>query len=118
MMRPLVPLRDQVAAFKMTIAEQGQQQQLTNAGLLRAECALRAQENGRPPNDRRHDDEEDDGFPTSQKWSSRNTTGWATPCCGSTGVNATSECGTPRRTGMSHMYPSTSLMMRSCGTIG
>jgi hypothetical protein len=67
MMRPLVPFRDQVAAFKMTIAEQGQQQQLTNASLLRAECALHAQENGRPPNDRRHDDEEDDGFPTSHK---------------------------------------------------
>jgi hypothetical protein len=46
MMRPLVPLRDQVAAIETTIAEQDQQQQLMNAGLLRVE---RAQENGRPP---------------------------------------------------------------------
>jgi hypothetical protein len=65
MMRPLVPLRDQVAAIETTITEQGQQQQLMNASLLRAE---RAQENGRPPSGRRcHDDEEDDGFPTSHK---------------------------------------------------
>jgi hypothetical protein len=67
MMRPLVTLRDQVAAIEMTIAEQGQQQQLMNAGLLHAERALRAQENGRPPNGRCHDDEEDDGFPTPHK---------------------------------------------------
>jgi hypothetical protein len=64
MMRPLVPLRDQVAAIKTTIVEQGQQQQLMNPGLLYAE---RAQENGQPPNGRCHDDEEDDGFPTSHK---------------------------------------------------
>jgi hypothetical protein len=40
-----------------------------NAGLLRAERALRNQENGRPPNGRhRGDDEEDDeGFPTTHK---------------------------------------------------
>jgi hypothetical protein len=35
MMRPLVPLRNQVAAIETTIAEQDQQQQLMNAGLLR-----------------------------------------------------------------------------------
>jgi hypothetical protein len=46
MMRPLVPLRDQVAAIETTIAEQDQHQQLMNADLLRVE---RAQENGRPP---------------------------------------------------------------------
>jgi hypothetical protein len=46
MMRPLVPLRDQVAAIETTIAEHDQQQQLMNAGLLRVE---RAQENGHPP---------------------------------------------------------------------
>jgi hypothetical protein len=35
-----------------------------NVGLLRAKCA---QENGWPPSGRRHDDEEDDGFPTLHK---------------------------------------------------
>jgi hypothetical protein len=63
MMRPLVPLRNQVAAIETTITEQGQQQQLMNAGLLRAERALCVQENGQPPNGHRHDD----GFPTSHK---------------------------------------------------
>jgi hypothetical protein len=67
MMRPLVPLCDHVAAIEMTIAEQGQQQQLMNAGLLRAEHTLCAKENGRPPNGRRHDDTEDDRFPTLHK---------------------------------------------------
>jgi hypothetical protein len=67
MMRPLVPLRDQMAAIETTIAEQGQQQQLMNTGLLRIEHALHTQKNGRPPNGHRHDDEEDDGFPTSHK---------------------------------------------------
>jgi hypothetical protein len=66
MMRPLAPLHDHVATIEMTIAEQGQQQ-LMNAGLLHAERALRTQENGQPPNGRRHDGEEDDGFPTSHK---------------------------------------------------
>jgi hypothetical protein len=67
MMRPLVPLRDQMAAIETTIAEQGQQQQLMNTGLLRIEHALHTQKNGRPPNGHRHDDEDDDGFPTSHK---------------------------------------------------
>jgi hypothetical protein len=115
MMRPLVPLRDQVAAIETTIAEQGQQQQLMNAGLLFIE---RAQENGQPPNGRRHDDEEDDRFPTSHKMDFQNTTEWATPCRGSIGANATSKCGTPWRTGASHMRPSTSSTTCSCGTIG
>jgi hypothetical protein len=53
MMWSLVPLRDQVAAIETTIAEQGKQQQLMNDDLLRIECALRTQENGRPPNGRR-----------------------------------------------------------------
>jgi hypothetical protein len=67
MMRPLVPICNQVVAIETTIVEQGQQQQFMNAGLLCAERALRAQENERPPNGRRHDDEEDDRFPTSHK---------------------------------------------------
>jgi hypothetical protein len=53
MMRPLVPLHDQVAAIEATLTEQGQQQQLMNAGLLHVERALRNQDNGRPPNGRR-----------------------------------------------------------------
>jgi hypothetical protein len=69
MMQPLVPLRDQVATIEVTLAEQGQQQQLMNVGLLRAERTLRNQDNGRPPNGRcRGDDEEDDeGFSTTHK---------------------------------------------------
>jgi hypothetical protein len=35
-----------------------------NAGLLRAKRAMRNQDNGRPPNGRRRDDEDDEGFPT------------------------------------------------------
>jgi hypothetical protein len=70
MMRPLVPLRDQVAAIKATLVEQGQQQ-LMNASLLRAERALRNQDNGRPPNGRHRgdDDEGDEGFPPCTRWS-------------------------------------------------
>jgi hypothetical protein len=70
MMRPLVPLHDQVAAIEATLMEQGQQQQLMNTGLIHAERALRNQDNGRTPNGRRHqgdDDKNNEGFPTMHK---------------------------------------------------
>jgi hypothetical protein len=72
MMQPLVPLRDQVATIEVTLTEQGQHQQLMNAGLLHAEPTLRNQDNGWPPNGRRRGDDEDDdeGFPTTHKMKS------------------------------------------------
>jgi hypothetical protein len=66
-MHPLVPLKDQLSAIETTLAEQGQQQQLLSAGLLRVE---RNQGPGHgTPNGRRRADEEDDdeGFPTTCK---------------------------------------------------
>ncbi|KAG8077129.1 hypothetical protein GUJ93_ZPchr0006g41988 [Zizania palustris] len=63
MIRPLIPLHDQVAALEVSLTAQGQQQQLLNDGLLRAEHAL---QQGRPPTGHRHDDE-DDGFATTHK---------------------------------------------------
>jgi hypothetical protein len=120
MMRPFVPLKDQVAALETAFTEHGQQQQLLSAGLLWVECEQRNQGGPRTPNNRRRtdDDDNDDAFPTTHKMEFPKYDGVGTHCPGLTDVSSTFMCDALLSTGVLRTRHSTSPTMLNCSITG